>query len=553
VAPKYEHLADVWEALSDAVGDAPALSHGGTTRSWRDFDERSARLASALSALGVGYGTVVAIDLFNCSEYLEAYFAVLKLRAVPANVNYRYAGNELRQLLNLARAEVLVVHATLVGDIELAIDHAGTVRSVIVVDHPDSDHPDSDQQGRRTPDWHDYEALIESHPPAARIERSGEDIFLSFTGGTTGLPKGVTYSLGPATLRSILTRDLITGESFPADEDTVAGALRLSSVGRLPVAIPASPLMHSTGLQFASFPTLVAGGSVVTDGNQRFDPHRILSAVQQHRATAMAIVGDAFARPLLRALTEAFEAGRPYDCSSLRCIASAGLAWSGDVKAAILELIPQVVVMEACGSTEGAHYGSQLSRRGDPAVTGRFAPFTGVKILDDERQEVPAGEIGRIAGPTVASGYLNDLEATAKSFFRFDGQNYVSPGDLGRIAEDGQLELLGRGTSVINRGGEKVFPGEVEQQILSHGLVEDALVIGVPDERFGQAVGAVVQVRVGAAVGSDALWTHLEGNLASYKVPRRIVFANVPRFPNGKPDFATATQLLAADDASTST
>jgi 3-oxocholest-4-en-26-oate---CoA ligase len=534
--PEFAHLADIWEAMADAIADAPALIDERTSRSWSEFDNRAARLATALAALGVARGTVVAIDLLNCSEYLETYFAVLKLRAVPANLNYRYVGDELRQLLDITRAEVLVVHSSLINQVEHAVQRTTTVREVIAVD---------DLDGASKPDsWLDYEALIDGHGLCHRIERRADDIFLSFTGGTTGLPKAVSYQLGPTTVRSVLTRELIIGEPFPEGESPVDGALRLHNSGRGAVTIPASPLMHSTGLQFAAFPALVAGGCVVTDGSRRFDAHRILSSVVQHQATAIAIVGDAFARPLLRALDEAVEGGRPYDCSSLRCIASAGLTWSSDVKTAILDHITQIVVMEACGSTEGAQYGSQISRRGDIAATARFIPSPGVKLLDDAKREVAAGEIGRIAAPTIASGYLSDPEATARAFFTLDAQTYVIPGDFGRITTDGQLELLGRGTSVINRGGEKIFPEEVEQRILAHEAVEDVVVVGIADERLGQTVGAVVQARPDAALTAEAIGSHLEGRLGSYKRPRRIVFAVVPRFANGKPDFATAVDML---------
>jgi fatty-acyl-CoA synthase len=311
--------------------------------------------------------------------------------------------------------------------------------------------------------------------------------------------------------------------------------------------------MHSTGLQFASFPALVAGGCVVTDGSPRFEPTRVLSAVQRHRATSIAIVGDAFARPLLNALDDSAAEDDPYDCASLRCIASAGLTWSADVKRGLLRHIPHVALVEACGSTEGAYYGTEITRDGDEIVTGRFTAAAGVKIVDDDLREVVPGVTGRIAAPTVAAGYLGDTHATERSFTEFDGVRYTIPGDLGRIDRDGTLVLIGRGTSVINRGGEKVFPQEIEQVLLEHPAVDDALVFGLPDERLGQSVAAIVGVRVGDEPALDELRTLLSIHLASDKVPRLIMIAEVPRFPNGKPDYAAATELAtAADRRSTS-
>jgi len=304
--------------------------------------------------------------------------------------------------------------------------------------------------------------------------------------------------------------------------------------------------MHSTGLQFASFTALVAGGCVVTDSSRGFDAHRLLHAVSRHRATAMAIVGDAFARPILHALNDAAASGDPYDTSSLRCIASAGVTWSAEVKLGLLEYLPQVVLVDGCGSTEGAHYGSQLTRYGEPVQTGRFMPNPGVKIVDHDRHEVASGEVGLIVSPTPARGYLNDEAASARAFFQVDDQWYTVPGDFGRIDDDGFLTLLGRGSSIINSGGEKIFPDEIEHLIVAHPDVEDVLVFGTPDERFGQAVSAIVQVRPGSGLNEEGVKTIVRDQAASYKIPRRVRLGPVPRFPNGKPDFEAASNAIGA-------
>ena len=217
-------------------------------------------------------------------------------------------------------------------------------------------------------------------------------------------------------------------------------------------------------------------------------------------AQVVAIVGDAFALPMVRALDAGRPGGGRYETGSLRAICSAGVAWSAHIKERLFEHIPDVVLLDACGTTEGVTYGIRQFRRGDSLSTANFDAAPGVKVLSPEGEELAPGEVGMLASPTVATGYFRDPEKTATTFFMHDGVQYAMPGDLGRIESDGTLTLIGRGVTTINTGGEKVYPGEVEEVIKALATVDDCLVVGIPDERFGQSVAALVVTKPGHAL-----------------------------------------------------
>jgi fatty-acyl-CoA synthase len=524
-----DHLATIWEAIADELGDAAALEHGPVRRSWREFDDRAARVAGALLDAGVRQGDTVAIDLYNCNEYLEVFFAALKIRAVPANVNYRYADAELEALLTQSDARVLVYHQTLAERVAAAAPSVRGLRAVVRVDDEGGVPPAAGH--------HDLEDLIAGHEPAARIHRPENDVYLSYTGGTTGLPKGVEYLIGASVRNTqVLGRMMLGLEDVDWDGPALDRALTLAAQGRRPVAIPASPLMHSTGLIMASLPVLTAGGTVVTLTSQSFDAHELFATAARTRARTVSIVGDAMARPMVAALEAKASTGDPSDTSDLVTISSAGVAWSGPVKRALLEHIPRVTLVDACGSTEGVTIGMMPVWRGDDTSTDRFLPGPGLRIMRDDGTEIPrqTDEIGRFIGPTVARGYRGDPERTAATFRQEGGETFAIPGDYGRWNRDGTITLIGRGSSIINTGGEKVFAEEVQEVIAEIKGVEDCVVVGVPDERFGSAVAAVVQPAPSAVVDAEDVASAVRGKLAGYKVPRTVLFAPVPRGPNGK-------------------
>jgi 3-oxocholest-4-en-26-oate---CoA ligase len=543
VSPMEDHLATIWEAIGDELGDVTALEHGAVRRSWREFDNRAGRLAAALLAAGVGHGDTVAIDLYNCNEYLEVFFAALKIRAVPANVNYRYADAELEALLRQSDTRVLVYHQSLADRVAAAAASVPGLRFVVRVDDVGDVGDVPVAAGH-----HDLEDLIAGHEPAARIHRPEADVFLSYTGGTTGLPKGVEYRVGASVRNTqVLGRMMLGLEDVDWDGPALERARTLAAQGRRPVAIPASPLMHSTGLTMASVPVLTAGGTVVTLTSRSFDADELFATAATTRARTISIVGDAMARPMVAALEAKASTGDPYDTSSLVTMSSAGVAWSGSAKRALLDHIPQATLVDACGSTEGVTIGMMPVRRGDDASTDRFLPGPGLRLIRDDGSEIPqdSDEVGRFVGPTPARGYRGDAERTAATFWPEGEETYAIPGDHGRWNPDGTITLIGRGTSVINTGGEKVFAEEVQEVIAEMKGVEDCAVVGVPDERFGSLVAAVVQVVPSASLDAREVAAAVREKLASYKVPRTVVFAPVPRGPNGKLLYPEIRSLLA--------
>lgn len=521
------HLASVWEAIADEIGDAPALVHGDRSSTWAVFDERAARVSSALTASGLSPGSVVAIDLYNSPELFEVFFGAIKGGFVPTMVNYRYRSAELVHLLRDAEAELVVADPDLAGAVRDVAEHVPSLRQVVEVGE-------------------EYETLIAASEPAERRSRDGGTL-LSYTGGTTGVPKGVVYGIPRLTGQALRTRAMVTGVGIAEDAAPIDVVRGLRDRDAVPVCCPASPLMHSTAFTFVSLPVLTSGGTVVTLENPRFDADRLLDAIGRHEVTATAVVGDAFARPLVAALDQRAVHGRGA-ASTLRVMCSAGVAFSSDTKRRLLDHLPHLTIVDACGSTEGATYGMSVVRAGDDPSTVSFQPAPGTIVVDESRRPIPDGQVGLISGVTVTSGYHGHPQKTAETFYEgHDGAWRVIPGDYGRIEADGTITLLGRGSSVINTGGEKVHPEEVEDEIKTLAGVIDAVVWAVPDDRLGSTVGAVVQTVEGARLDETAVREHVRRRLAGYKAPRRVVFVEgIPRHANGKLDTAGVTALLAA-------
>ncbi len=529
------NLASVWESIADAVPDRPALVQGDTTRTWSAFDDRAARLGAALSALGVEPGAKVAFYLYNGNEYLETTFAVAKARATHVNVNYRYAEDELAYLLENSDAEVLVFHGSLGDRVAAVRDRFPRLRAVVQVD--DGAPP---VEGALR-----YEELIAAHDPMPRIERSGDDEWFLYTGGTTGMPKGVIW-------RHEDLFGALAGQVFPvlgapipetaADAGTVA--LDVIARGRAPVHLPASPLMHGTGAM-TSFQALFVGGTIVTLEGRHFDPDELWRVVGRHRVTQMAIVGDAFGKPMVRALEAAEAAGDPHDLSSLVLIVSSGVMWTPEVKAALMERQP-LFCIDSLGSSEGVGFATNLSAPGQDIETAKFSIGPDTKVLTEDGREVApgSGERGMLAlGGYLPSGYYKDPSKSAGTFRVVDGVRYSIPGDWATVEADGTVTLLGRGSVSINSGGEKIYPEEVEEAVKRDVAVRDCLVVGVPDDRFGEAVTAVVAPEPGATVDPGRIVTDACASLARFKRPRHVVVVDeIRRGPNGKADYAWAKQ-----------
>jgi fatty-acyl-CoA synthase len=522
------HFATVWEAITDQIGDTTAVVHGDVRRTWTEFDERSARLAAAFADAGLGPDSKIGLYLYNGNEYLEAQYAAFKMRGVAVNVNYRYLDDELWYLLDNADAEALVFHSSLGDRVARVVDRLPKLKLLIEVDDGGTGAVAGAQP---------FETVVAGHDPMPRITRSEDDIYMLYTGGTTGMPKGVMYAVGGMTAGYLTSGFPLLGLPVPSSPAEVGTLVKQAAdAGNRLISIPCAPLMHGTGIWLGAFIPMLAGGQVVTMQSRSLDADEMLGLVQHERATNLTIVGDAFAKPIINAIDAAAAAGTPYDTSSLKMIISSGVMFTSEIKEQVLDRIEQVMILDAMGSTEGA-MGISMSMRGLPPSTAKFSQMPTTKVFTEDGREVQpgSGEIGMVAaGGNVPLGYFKDPEKTARTFRVIDGERYSFPGDMAMVAEDGSLILLGRGSQVINTGGEKVFPEEVEEAVKRVPGVQDCLVVGVDDEKFGQAVTAVAEATIIADV---------KRQLAGYKAPKRVVFVHqIPRAPNGKADYKTAKQ-----------
>lgn len=531
-------FATVWEAIADAVPDRPALVQGEQRISWADYEGRSARLAGALAEAGLGPDSKVALYLYNSPEYGEASFAAFKSRGVPVNVNYRYLADELAYLIDNSDAEAVVFHSSLGERVEAARKGNTRVRLWIEVDDG-GPHLDGVER---------YEDVVASTTPAPRVIRSDDDHYILYTGGTTGMPKGVVYRQGPLVQSLLAQMARMAGASPVAD---VAGAarlaVRLADEGRGLVVLPACPLMHGTGAWAGLYGPHLLGGTTVLSTRRSLDAAELFGAAERERVTALVIVGEPFARPMIRVLDDEVAVGRTRDLSALKLIISSGAMLSSEAKEQLCHHIPHVTVVDSVGSSEGA-MGQSLTRKGAVSQTARFRLNSTTRVLTEDGHEVTPGsnEVGLVAigGQNVPLGYYKDEAKSAATFREINGVRYVIPGDWARVADDGSIVLLGRGSSCITTGGEKVFPEEVEEALKTHPLVDDCLVLGIDDDRLGQAPAALVATIPGATVTVEDIMGHARGKLASFKVPRHVVLTQVPRTPAGKPDYTAGRAVL---------
>lgn len=527
------HFANAWELIADTVPESTALVCGDVRRSWREFEDRGARLASVLESAGLGPDSKVGLYLHNSNEYTESHFGAFKLGASPVNVNYRYQAEELVYLLDNCDAETLVFHGAFAPRVEEIRDQLPKLTLLLQVD---------DGSGTPLLDGAlDYEAAVASAAPRARAPRPASDVYMLYTGGTTGMPKGVMYDSG-SFVAYMCSGYAIRGLEPPTDVEQLPGLVRkVHELGMAPVSIPACPQMHGTGMWLGTMIPLMLGGTVVTRQRAGFDADELFCDIAEHRVTDVVIVGDAFARPMLEALDAARDRGEPHDLSSLSLVSSSGVMWSAEVKQGLLAH-GELTLYDAMGSSEGP-MGSSISSRETSVETAKFALGAGVKVFteDDREVEPGSGEVGLVAtSGLVPVGYYKDPEKSARTFRTVDGVRYSFPGDFARVEADGTITLLGRGSQVINTGGEKVFTEEVEEAAKRHPGVSDCLVVGVPDERFGNRVVAVISC-IGDGPSDDELRSSMREHLAGYKLPRQFVRVNeVRRAPNGKADYKWA-------------
>ncbi|MDA1076346.1 MAG: AMP-binding protein [Proteobacteria bacterium] len=530
------HFASTWEVIADTIPRKKALICDDVTRSWAEFDDRAACFASALSQAGLGLDAKVGLYLHNGNQYLEAQYGVFKIRGCPINVNYRYKSDELVYLLDNADAQALVFQSQYAMRIWEIRHRLPKIKLFIQV----NDGTEDLLEGAV-----DFEQAILKNNPAPRIARAVDDVYMLYTGGTTGLPKGVMYEGGQFCFNLLALGAASRGLNPPATLAELPDYIR--SLDSHPVTLPACPLMHGTGMWLGCFVSLAQGGSVVTIPRLGFNPDLLWTEVERHSVTDLVIVGDAFARPMLGALDDALSRGDPYDLTSVKQITSSGVMWSSEVKQGLLKHRDMNLV-DIIGSTEGG-MGSSTTSRSQLAATAKFTLNAGVKVFNDTDQEVApgSGEMGMVASAGAPLGYYKDPEKSAQTFREIGGVRYSFPGDFATVEADGSITLLGRGSACINTAGEKVFPEEVEEAVKKHSSVVDCLVVGVPDERFGQKVVALASTRAEPPAEVEVIDFTRE-LLAGYKIPKHVLFVpEVRRAANGKADYkwANATALKA--------
>jgi len=524
------NYGDIYEAVADALpADAPALIHQGVVRTWREMDQRANRLARAF--LGeLDYGDKVAFYMRNHAAYMETLTACFKARLTHVNVNYRYVEDELWYILDNSDARVVVYDPEFRERVAHLRERLPEVRLWVELD----DRPD------RPAFAFSYEQLA-SEGDASRlvIERSPEDLMLLYTGGTTGMPKGVMWAHQSHWMAGARGATPETNMIPPPDLEAHAANVAKSGGGRR--SFPVCPQMHGTGL-FTSIGALAQGGCVVTTSSPRFDPEETWQMVQDYQVNVMAIVGDAFAKPMVLVLDEA--PGK-YDISSVQTIISSGVMWSPEVKQGLLRHNQNLILVDSFGASEAVGFGTSTTTAEGGIGVAKFQLNENVKVFTEDFREVEpgSGEAGFVAKTGgIPTGYYKDEEKTAKTFPVINGVRYSIPGDWCRVEEDGTLTLLGRGSVCINTAGEKVYPEEVEEVLKTHPDIFDALVVGVPDDKWGQSVTAVVELNPGASLDSTSLRDHLHQSLAGYKCPKTILARDsLGRASNGKADYKGMT------------
>lgn len=521
------NYADIFEQIATAVPEAPAQRHGDRVHSWSSFNQRSNALADAFLQAGLHEQSKVAAYLWNSPEYLETYLASFKAGMVPVNTNYRYGPEEIAYLFDNSDAEAVVFHACFTDLIAGIRDRVGTVKLWLRVE---------DGTGGSLPDWAvDYETVVGSGNPenvSGPWGRSGEHMLFLYTGGTTGMPKGVMWRQDD--LFEVLGRGANPLFGFGPIDTLQQAATRLTGPG--PSLIPACPLMHGTG-QFSALIVLCLGGSVVSLPSRSFSSAELWDTIETERINAAVIVGDAFAKPMLEELRN----GKARDLSSLVSLSSSGVMWSQETKDGLLEYLPGTALVDSYGSSEGVGLGGSVSTKGNSARTASFQLGPTVHVFTDLNERVLPGSesTGFVAiSGFIPVGYYKDPEKSAKTFRTIDGVRYSVPGDYAQVNADGTLHLLGRGSVCINTGGEKVFPEEVEEVLKLHTSVRDAVCVGLPDDRFGEVICAVVEAQPGTEVVPADVIDYVRSRLARYKAPRQVlVIDSIGRSPAGKVDY----------------
>jgi fatty-acyl-CoA synthase len=534
-------FADVWEAIAGMQPDRPATIQGERVVTWGEFDARADALAAQLIAAGLDHQAKVAAFLYNGPEYLETYYAAFKSGFAPVNTNYRYGPEELFYLFDNADAQAIVFHTGFADVLEAIRSRLTGVKAWIAVAEP----------GHPVPAWaSDYDAVVAEVPAQRPVKapwgRSGDDLLLLYTGGTTGMPKGVMWRQDDLFNVIGAGGNALLGIPPAASLEELVARIQGPEHIR-PISLVACPLMHGTG-QFSSLICFNQGGTAAFLPSRKFNAMELWDEADRLAASAIVIVGLAFSTPMLEAL-EANPAR--WDLSTVRSMSSSGSMWSQENKRGLLSYAKNAMIFDSFGSSEAVGLGMSASAPGAEVPTAAFVlgPNCAVFAEDGRRIEPGSGERGLVAVTGfLPVGYYKDAEKTAKTFKTMEGARWSVPGDWAEVNADGSLKLLGRGSVCINTGGEKVFPEEVEEALKTHTQIRDAVVVGLPDARFGERICAVVETEGEASPTLAELSEHVRTTLAGYKAPRDLVLVDsIGRAPNGKVDYkAVKDRAIAA-------
>jgi 3-oxocholest-4-en-26-oate---CoA ligase len=540
----------IWEAIARDLPDAVAISEPARDYTFAEFEDRAARLATALAAAGIGPGDKVACYLYNGAPYLETMFAAFKLGAVPVNANYRYTKDELTALLADADAAALVFSGDLAANVVHAVSTLPSLRLLVRAGQvPDLtiSGTDAASGANAVRDAPELAELYAATVPRRREPRPASDQLFMYTGGTTGKPKGVIWHMYQlfGSMSAGLFRRLDVATPPATVDDLIAIVASVRASGASPVTLSVVPLMHATGL-FNSMGTLTVGGRVVLTKPGGLDPRHVWELVGAQRVRTLVVAGNAVCQPLVDELLTAEAAGRPHDLSSLESVTSSGTVLSDRIKRALHERAT-VTITDAIASSEGGPFAYAVTSS-VADLPSRFYPAAATRVLTASGAPVVpgSGEVGTLAfGGSIPSGYYKDEAKTSATFRVVDGVRYTMPGDLATVEADGAIRFLGRGAGVINTGGEKIHPQEVEDVLLAWPGVTDASVVGVPDETWGERVVAVVATE-SQTLTADELRDAVRRRLAGYKVPKAVILLPaLPRTPTGKLELARVRRIAA--------
>jgi 3-oxocholest-4-en-26-oate---CoA ligase len=540
------NIADLAEHAIDAVPDRVALICGDDQLTYAQLEEKANRLAHYLIDQGVKKDDKVGLYCRNRIEIVIAMLGIVKAGAILVNVNFRYVEGELRYLFENSDMVALVHERQYSDRVANVLPDTPAVKTVLVIDDGSGG---SDEQFTRYGGVEFYSALEKGSPERDFGERSADDIYLLYTGGTTGFPKGVMWRHEDIYRVLFGGTDFATGEFVKGEHDLAEAAAENPPMIRYPIP----PMIHGA-TQSATWMSLFSGQTTVLA--PEFNADEVWKTIHDHKVNLLFFTGDAMARPLLDALETAKANGEDYDLSSLFLLASTAALFSTSIKEKLLELLPDRIITDSIGSSETGFGGTSVVAKGEHHMGGpRVTIDHRTVVLDEDGNEVKPGSgvRGVIAKKgNIPVGYYKDEKKTAETFKTYNGVRYAIPGDYAEVEADGTVTMLGRGSVSINSGGEKIYPEEVEAALKGHPDVFDALVVGVPDPRFGQHVAAVVHAREGTRPSLAELDSFVRNEIAGYKVPRSLWFVDeVKRSPAGKPDYRWAkeqTEARPADD-----